>query len=300
MKAEFSVAPLAFNTGIYEIVNTTTGSRYVGSAVNLTCRWRQHRCELGKGRHNPHMQRAWAKYGEAAFVFQVIEFVPDKALLLEREQHYINTLRPEYNCARIAGSNFGMTARQETRDRISRANRRTWAEPGYREKMSLAHAGQVFTEEHREKIGAAHRGKKLSPAHSELLARINAERNRSTEHRALMSAYWRGRPKTAEQIEKAAAAKRGAPLSSEHRDRLAEAMRLAHAEGRHDYERSDALRHQIGRALATLNDAHVLEILDKRRHGAKQSVLSAEYGISQAAVSNICNRKTYTWLKTED
>ena len=32
-------------SGIYQIRNLVNGKRYVGSAVNLRARWRQHTCE---------------------------------------------------------------------------------------------------------------------------------------------------------------------------------------------------------------------------------------------------------------
>lgn len=208
--AESSLAELS-SSGIYQIRNVHNGKFYIGSAVNLAQRWRQHRCELSKGRHNPHLQNAWRKHGESAFVFSVVEYVADKAKLIEREQHHIDTLLPAYNCAKVAGSNLGIKYGPEFSERVSTTHRRLWSTPGYREKMSKAHLGYVPTQEQRAKNSAANRGRKLNPEQAERVAANNRERNKSAQHRALMSAYWKGRPKTPGQLEKMAATKRGKP-----------------------------------------------------------------------------------------
>jgi len=199
------------DSGIYEILNLRNGKRYVGSAVNLAHRWRQHQCELRKGRHNPHLQNAWNKHGADAFEFRVLELVPDKSRLIEREQHYIDTLCPEYNVAKVAGSNFGVKWSCETLARMAVASKRTWGCPEHRRKMSEAHKGQKSTPESRAKASAKLRGRKLAPEHAATIAAHNADRNRSDEHRAKVSAYWKGRPKTPEQIAKMAETKRGRP-----------------------------------------------------------------------------------------
>lgn len=224
-------------SGIYEIVNTVTGKRYVGSAVNLAHRWRQHRCELGKGRHNPILQNSWNKHGEAVFEFRVLEFVEDKSLLIGREQHYLDTLRPEYNVAIVAGSNFGVKWGADTLARMASANKRVWECPDHRRKMSAAHKGQKRTPEQSAKASAALRGRKLSPDHAALVAANNAARNRSPEHRARMSDFWKGRAKTPEQVAKMAEKKRGrpahnrgVPLSDSQKAAQSESLKRRYAE----------------------------------------------------------------------
>ena len=62
-------------SGIYAIVNTVNGKRYVGSAKRFRTRWNAHRAALNKGlHHSRHLQSAWNKYGAEAFVFTIIEF----------------------------------------------------------------------------------------------------------------------------------------------------------------------------------------------------------------------------------
>lgn len=100
--------------GIYEVVNTISGSRYVGSAVCIGQRWKSHRSALrNQKKAPPKLQRAWDKYGEAAFDFRVLEFC-GRDVLLAREQFYIDTLAPKYNTRGVAASNLGVKWSAET------------------------------------------------------------------------------------------------------------------------------------------------------------------------------------------
>ena len=84
-------------SGIYCIINLKNGNRYIGSSKNIRQRLWSHRAELRHNKHeNSHLQAAWNKYGEQNFDYYVIE-VCDKDKLLEREQEYINIMKPEYN-----------------------------------------------------------------------------------------------------------------------------------------------------------------------------------------------------------
>lgn len=61
-------------TGIYAIRNAKTGDRYIGQAVDIKRRWIDHRKALGRGlAPSPRLQEAWNKFGEKAFVFEVLQ-----------------------------------------------------------------------------------------------------------------------------------------------------------------------------------------------------------------------------------
>jgi len=94
--------------GVYVIRNTVSGSCYVGSAVNIKRRWATHKAALNNGgKAPPKLLNAWRKYGPSAFTFTVHEHCEvDK--LLEREQFWIDTLRPKYNTRLVAESNLGI------------------------------------------------------------------------------------------------------------------------------------------------------------------------------------------------
>ena len=77
--------------GIYCITNTITNKVYVGSTVNLHRRCVAHLRTLRANKHHSaKLQRAWNKYGEEAFKFEIIEYVTDISKLDEREQYWID------------------------------------------------------------------------------------------------------------------------------------------------------------------------------------------------------------------
>jgi group I intron endonuclease len=76
--------------GIYKIINVVNNKFYVGSAVNFSRRKTRHFSELRNNKHNnKHLQAAWNKYGEAAFIFAVIKNVENKEELLEAENVWL-------------------------------------------------------------------------------------------------------------------------------------------------------------------------------------------------------------------
>lgn len=81
-------------SGIYRITCAVTGGFYIGSSINLSRRWSEHRNSLRKNAHsNRKLQHAWNKYGEDVFIFEILELVLS-AFLIEREQYWLDTLKP--------------------------------------------------------------------------------------------------------------------------------------------------------------------------------------------------------------
>ncbi|MGB7511850.1 MAG: GIY-YIG nuclease family protein [Pelodictyon phaeoclathratiforme] len=84
--------------GIYAIINKFNGNKYVGQSVDLLKRKTEHLQSLRRKQHpNQHLQNSYNLYGEAAFTFAVLEYVKNYSELNDREQHWIDELRPEYN-----------------------------------------------------------------------------------------------------------------------------------------------------------------------------------------------------------
>lgn len=100
------------HSGIYKIEHIESGKCYVGSAKNVTTRWKLHRQQLKSGKHHSEkLQRAYLKYGQDAFRYSIIEIVPEPGGLIEREQYWIDLLdciKKGYNIAPRAGSALGL------------------------------------------------------------------------------------------------------------------------------------------------------------------------------------------------
>jgi group I intron endonuclease len=133
-------------SGIYQIVNKTNSKRYIGSSVDSERRWFWHRSRLNKNKHyNAYLQNAWNKSGEDCFIFEVIE-EDDRLNVIEREQYYLDVLKPSYNISESAtGGDLGA----EVRKKLSIAS-----------KDNKANLGKKFSAEHKAKIGLSNKGKR--------------------------------------------------------------------------------------------------------------------------------------------
>lgn len=61
-------------SGVYTITNITTNKILVGESVNILSRLRHHKSRLRKNKHdNSYLQKAWNKYGESDFLFEILE-----------------------------------------------------------------------------------------------------------------------------------------------------------------------------------------------------------------------------------
>jgi group I intron endonuclease len=214
-------------SGIYAIVNTLNGKRYVGSAVNIYKRRDRHFSDLGRGQHHSqYLQRAYDKYGGDQFTFHVIEQC-DKSLLIEREQYYIDTLRPEYNVAPKAGTSLGV---KQTKEMIERKSKRM--------------IGHIVPQEVREKISAALKGRKLSyvrtPETRAKLSKANTGKTHSQKTRELMSLAKKGTKRSQEAIEKFKKSYKGRtnvpPHTPEARAKISTALRAYWAKVKQDKE----------------------------------------------------------------
>ena len=186
-------------SGIYKIICLSTGKFYVGSSIDVRKRWRQHLNKLRSNKHvNKKLQNAWNKYTEQNFLFEIVELILPP-FLLEREQYWIDKLRPVFNIAKSAKApNLGIKASEEARAKLSarlmgntytRGKKRS---PESIEKTRSANLGKKRSAEYCARSSAIRLGKKHSP---ETIEKIRLKkRNMSDETRAKLSASRKGKP----------------------------------------------------------------------------------------------------------
>nr|YP_010390662.1 GIY-YIG endonuclease [Fusarium asiaticum]YP_010391086.1 GIY-YIG endonuclease [Fusarium nepalense]UPX02680.1 GIY-YIG endonuclease [Fusarium vorosii]QJT58192.1 GIY-YIG endonuclease [Fusarium asiaticum]QJT58247.1 GIY-YIG endonuclease [Fusarium asiaticum]QJT58302.1 GIY-YIG endonuclease [Fusarium asiaticum]QJT58357.1 GIY-YIG endonuclease [Fusarium asiaticum] len=95
-------------SGIYLWTNQINGKRYVGSALDLSKRFRNYfnTSYLTDRKDIMIIYKALLTHGFDNFTLEILEYC-ESSVLIEREQYYIDLLNPEYNILKIAGSRLG-------------------------------------------------------------------------------------------------------------------------------------------------------------------------------------------------
>lgn len=201
--------------------------------MDLADRKSGHFCDLRRGRHrSKRLQHSYNKHGEAAFVFEVLQYVPDRTQLIRFEQDAIDLHRSwhedcGYNINPTAGSNLGKKFSDESRQRMSESGR----------------LRAPISEETRRKLSIAGKGRKQTP---EAIAKYLSSRVYSPwtpEQRAAASAARKGRPQDPQ-----IAAKRAAALRAWHATPEGKAAMKARGIARRGYVPSAETRAKIGAA----------------------------------------------------
>jgi group I intron endonuclease len=147
-------------TGIYKITNLIDNKCYIGSTRNsFRVRIKKHRNDLENNKHHsPKLQRAYNKYGADNFEVTILEICSPK-ICIEREQYYLDLVRPVYNCLLVAGSATGYKHSEETKAKISAAAKiRCQTEEG-KANLKPSQKGWKHSDESKAKITAAQLGK---------------------------------------------------------------------------------------------------------------------------------------------
>ena len=127
---------MKIQSGIYCITFLPTQQKYIGSTKNFSVRFAGHRHDLHNNDHHSwKLQQLWNKsQNESDLAFIVLEIVKDLDYLLEREQFWLDALKPELNV-------------------INKAHR---LKP---ESQAMPWLGKHRPEDTRKKISEAHKGK---------------------------------------------------------------------------------------------------------------------------------------------
>lgn len=268
------------NTGIYQITNLQNDKAYIGSAVSFRKRWKEHLRQLTNGNHHSTlMQRAWNKYGEAAFEFKKL-LVCAKADLLWFEQRALDALKPAYNVCKVAGSVLGYRHTEEAKAAAAEratgnTHRRGRKEsPEYCEQAKRSRAMRkncAHSEETKAKIAAAHRGRTIPE-----------------DRRARISATLTGRKQDPELV-----AKRAAGC---YRDVVQEDGTVKKVHFAVGVKKSPEACLKMAKAGATLRDEQVREIRQLLTTGLSCRAISIKMGIGRSAVLKIRDNTSYYWV----
>lgn len=219
-------------SGIYQILCVPTGKVYIGSSANLRRRWREHQKYLTAGtwrKSNHYLMHAWRKYGAEAFEFTILEFVEPEHLL-EREQYYLDTIRPfdpsiGFNSSPTAGSVRGIKLSDERRKSISNRQRAYMNTPEMKAAVSARKKGRSVTPESIEKFKAWRREHPVTDEQKAAHGEKMRGRKASEETRAKLSAIHRGKKRTPESIERSRQARIGSKRSDAAREKMSESAK---------------------------------------------------------------------------
>ena len=145
-------------SGIYMVVNLVNGKYYVGSAVTGNIYMRMHK-HLFSFIGSVLVANAVKKYGLKEFAFLVLEIVPqdetvDVTTLINREDYYIQELKPEYNIVLQATNFVGWKHSDE----------------------SIKKMRENYSEERRQRVAKINKGKTLSEETRKLLREAALQR----------------------------------------------------------------------------------------------------------------------------
>ena len=96
-------------SGIYLFTNKINGKKYVGSSLDLCKRFKNYFnvAYLLDKKDKMNIYKALIAYGFINFKLDILEHC-EPSKLVEREQYYLDLLKPEYNILKIAGSPAGV------------------------------------------------------------------------------------------------------------------------------------------------------------------------------------------------
>lgn len=167
-------------SGIYRILNKINGNCYIGSS--LKCRKKDIKHHLSTLRHNSSrcsiLQKAFNKYGEDNFEFQVILCCKPEYRLYY-EQQLIRELNSQYN---VFTNVSDSPLRQFTFTEQSKL------------KMSIAHKGKKLSEQHKHNISLANKGRVFSKESKDKIRKAKQNTTLSQETIKKMSEAKKGKP----------------------------------------------------------------------------------------------------------
>jgi group I intron endonuclease len=173
---------------IYKIRNVVNDHYYIGSTVDSRKRFWAHRKDLRLDQHVCiHLQRAWNKYGEDCFKFEIVEQLDSREALFPAEQRWLDDHFGKEYCYNVAAyADAPMRdASPELRAHLAEKTK-AWLE-----RDGHPRQGAEWTEEKRKEISESRMGKHAGAEHYRYGKQV------SPEVRAKIGATQKGKPKAA-------------------------------------------------------------------------------------------------------
>ena len=108
-------------------------------------------------RSNSHILSSIQKYGYSSFSLDILEYC-NSSELLNKEQYYIDLLKPNYNILKTAGSSLGRVLSEETKEKIALSITGKVHSDLVKQKMSITRTGLLKTEETKKILSELRKG----------------------------------------------------------------------------------------------------------------------------------------------
>lgn len=213
---------------------TPSNKRYIG----ITCKKTKYRWNNGKGyKNNKHFYSAIIKYGweniEHIILFENLTKEEAEQKEIELIKKYSSNNR-EYGYNIENGGKCVGRVSDETKNKLSIASKKLWADKDYRKKQSLKIAGmsgKKHTEETKQKMREKAKKRKLSDDELKRLRTMNIGRKLSEETKEKIRKSMLGRKMSEETKKKLSDKRKGKPtwikgkkLSEEHKNNISKGL----------------------------------------------------------------------------
>lgn len=144
-------------TGVYRWTHKKSGKSYIGSAIDLTNRFKNYfnvsYLERETEKNSSIIYRALLKHGYVSFKLDILEYC-SFPVLIEKEQYYLNLFKPEYNILNFAASVSGLKHTEATVELIrgSKLGRLRTSEAKLKISLGSAQAQPVIVKENQTGI----------------------------------------------------------------------------------------------------------------------------------------------------
>ena len=271
--------------GIYMIQNKVNNKMYIGQAVDIEKRWRDHRRNLtNRCNENRHFINAWKRDGEENFEFTILLECEESDLNMY-EEYYIFELmtydpRVGYN------KNYGGKSGRPTKET--------------KRKLSEAKKGKQLSEEHKRKLSESQRGKQLSEETKRKISEANKGENNpnygtqlSEETKRKISEAKKDKHHSEETKRKMSEAQKGKQLSEEHKRKISESQKGKQFSEEHKRKMSKP----VVQIDSTSNE--IVRVWESGIEAERQC------GFNNGSISNCCNGRSktykgYKWMFLSD